>query len=104
MAYELKKGGLPAYGMPLKNEIGDKPEKAPFMGFGPPPGGPGGPNNDPTDDPMFPRSFKMIPSYVIENNVVLHFPQSISWRARLAQRRQRVSNTPPTPSSSTASL
>lgn len=77
MAYELKKGGLPAYGMPLKNEIGDKPEKAPFMGFGPPPGGPGGPggpNNDPTDDPMFPRSFKMIPSYVIENNVVTAFP------------------------------
>lgn len=79
MAYELKKGGLPAYGMPIANEIGEKPEKAPFMGFGPGPGpggpgGPGGPNNDPTDDPKFPRSFKMIPTYVIENNQVTAYP------------------------------
>lgn len=74
MAYEWKKGGLPAYGMPLKNEIGPKPDKAPFMGFGPGPGGPGGPNNDPTDDPQFPRSFQMIPTYVIENNEVTSYP------------------------------
>lgn len=82
MSYELKKGGLPHYGMPILNEIGDKPEKKPmgFPGMGPgpggpgAPGGPGGPNNDPTDDPKFPRSFKMIPTYVIEDNQVTDYP------------------------------
>lgn len=87
MAFELKKGGLPAYGMPLANEIGEKPEKKPMgfpgmMGPGPGgpgpgmmgPGGPGGPNNDPVDDPQFPRSFKMIPTYVIENNALTAYP------------------------------
>ena len=38
MAYELTKK-LPAYGMPIPNEIGDRPEKLPMGGF---PGGPGG--------------------------------------------------------------
>lgn len=83
MAYELLKGGLPAYGMPLKDEIGEKPEKLPMMGFpggpgpgpgGPGPGGPGGPSKDPTDDPQFPRSFKMIPTYVIEDNKLTAYP------------------------------
>lgn len=74
MAFVMEKGSLPAYGMPLKNEIGPKPDKAPFMGFGPPPGGPGGPKNEPTDDPMFPRTFKMIPTYVIEDNKVVAYP------------------------------
>lgn len=85
MSYELKKGGMPAYGMPRANEIGEKPEKKP-MGFpgmmgpdgpgapGGPGPGPGGANNDPTDDPRFPRSFKMIPTYVIENNEVTAYP------------------------------
>lgn len=82
MSYELKQGGVPHYGMPIFNEIGEKPEKKPmgFPGMGPgsggpgAPGGPGGPNNDPTDDPMFPRSFKMIPTYVIEDNKLTDYP------------------------------
>lgn len=101
MSVRFKAGGLPPYGMPIKNEIGEKPERKmmgfpgmpmgegmPPMGEGMPgmpmgegmpgmpggPGGPGGPNNDPTDDPKFPRSFKMIPTYVIENNKVTAYP------------------------------
>ncbi len=86
----LKKDGLPPYGMPQRDEIGEKPEKKPMgfpPGMGPGPGGPGpgpgpggpgpgpgGPSNDPTDDPRFPRSFQMIPSYVIEDNQVKAFP------------------------------
>ncbi len=77
-----KPGSLPAYGMPLANEIGSRPEKQPmgFPGMGPGPGGPGpgpgGPSNDPTDDPHFPRSFQMQPAYVIENNQVTAFPRN----------------------------
>lgn len=98
---EILTKALPPYGMPLKDEIGEKPERVmmgmpgmpggmPGMPSGPDgmpggmpggpggmpggPGGPGGPSNDPTDDPMFPRSFKAIPSYVIEDNKVTSFP------------------------------
>ena len=47
MAYELTKN-LPAYGMPIPNEIGDRPERLPMGGFpgGPGPGGPGGPGGE----------------------------------------------------------
>lgn len=84
MAYNFEEK-LPPYGMPLPGEIGPCPERAPMGGFpggpgpgpggpGPGPGGPGGPSNDPTDDPKFPRSFKMIPTYVIENGQVASRP------------------------------
>lgn len=82
MEYPFTHGGLPPYGMPLSHEIGDRP--APAMGGFPGPGGPGpggpgpgpggGISHDPTDDPRFPRSFQMIPSYVIEDNHVTVFP------------------------------
>lgn len=42
---------------------------------GPGPGGPGGPDSGaPTDDPTSPRTFKMIPSYVINDNQVVSSP------------------------------
>lgn len=86
MAITMQPGSLPPYGMPRPNEIGDKPEKRP-MGFGPGPGpgpggpgpgpgGPGGAGKDPTDDPRFPRSFRMVPTYVIENGKVTSYPQA----------------------------
>lgn len=73
MVFQFR-SSLPPFGMPLKDEIGERPEKKP-MSFpsGPPPEH-GSPTNDPTDDPQFPRSFQMIPSYVIEDNRVTTYP------------------------------
>lgn len=92
MAINLTSGGIPPYGMPQPNEIGQRPERQPMgFGFGPGPGpggpgpgpggpgpgsgGPGGPGNDPTDDPKFPRSFQMVPTYVVEHGKVTSYPR-----------------------------
>ena len=51
--------------------------------------GPVGPGSDPTDDPKFPRSFQMIPAYVIQDNQVISRPLNYALEGEIGPQAAR---------------